>query len=786
MFIATQTQQQNTMSPPQQQSQLNNSGDNQIMIQTQEHDQLQYHQHHQHQHQHHQLLDQQPSSSPADHMPPALDVNNTSSTSHIMMDHINVVPAPSNTTSATFSSCPANGGSASGVTGDQQTPAKKRTKKACLNCRTSKVACDHSRPCLRCVRHGIEAGCLDVPRKPKIYPKRARSDGKSSDVSSGSSSSASTLMQSIDGAAPVSATSSSAAPKRANKKAKHSSSSPDLLSATIPTTTSTTSSSSTNTPPIIPSSSYQFGSMPDISSLVNSGAIKFHQQLIQQQQQPIQQQHHQQQQQQLDHQQLLYQQYMANAGVVSQPSSPNLLTQLNTSQVFGSHAPNTNDGTNTDASYSYINANNNNNTTNQPFIQYAQHDNQTALQYGTATSTVPHYMHNNQSVANPALSPTSMPSSPVSSLSTPSPSLSAYSGESPGSPTHGGAGHFELGLANNNGHNNGNVIDYNNLQLNNISQCHQPSYDIAGSNNHNNHNNNNEDNNANTSPNSPNSYVHQSSDMIVTHSGPTSNYHADPYSYQQQCATPADQQQQQQIVSYSPQQQQLQLANAPSSSGLNATDMLQSLFGNSILSTINNSAANVYTVLPDILVSEFKKIHQSLENITTFLQFPSVQRPVCLPTPKTALIPGNLWLPCTESVTKNRPFASWGFPNRNLIDTNNVFAKILGFDSEDDLRATSTSPIWDDFVHPQIIPFTNRYAMEAVIKGIKKFQRPCVFKKKHGGYVSATVLVDFDQSYTSFQTIILQKHVELIEDLSSEYIAREYRSKNACLELDDI
>ncbi|KAF2069931.1 hypothetical protein CYY_008750 [Polysphondylium violaceum] len=55
-------------------------------------------------------------------------------------------------------------------------PAKKRAKRACLNCRSSKVACDQQRPCTRCTKHGIEATCLDIPRKPKVCSKKPKVD----------------------------------------------------------------------------------------------------------------------------------------------------------------------------------------------------------------------------------------------------------------------------------------------------------------------------------------------------------------------------------------------------------------------------------------------------------------------------------------------------------------------------------------------------------------------------------------------------------------------------------
>eukprot|EP01133_Synstelium_polycarpum_P002090 gene2090-2380_t len=51
-------------------------------------------------------------------------------------------------------------------------PEKRRVKKACLNCRNIKLACDHHRPCTRCVKSGAESKCIDVPRKSKVVKQR--------------------------------------------------------------------------------------------------------------------------------------------------------------------------------------------------------------------------------------------------------------------------------------------------------------------------------------------------------------------------------------------------------------------------------------------------------------------------------------------------------------------------------------------------------------------------------------------------------------------------------------
>jgi hypothetical protein len=41
----------------------------------------------------------------------------------------------------------------------------KDIRKACNNCIKAKAACDHNRPCLRCVSHKIADSCANVPRK---------------------------------------------------------------------------------------------------------------------------------------------------------------------------------------------------------------------------------------------------------------------------------------------------------------------------------------------------------------------------------------------------------------------------------------------------------------------------------------------------------------------------------------------------------------------------------------------------------------------------------------------
>ncbi|EGC31961.1 hypothetical protein DICPUDRAFT_39093, partial [Dictyostelium purpureum] len=95
--------------------------------------------------------------------------------------------------------------------------------------------------------------------------------------------------------------------------------------------------------------------------------------------------------------------------------------------------------------------------------------------------------------------------------------------------------------------------------------------------------------------------------------------------------------------------------------------------------------------------------------------------------------------------------------------------------------------IWDDVVHRQIIPFTNRYALEAMVKKIHTFQKPCVMKKRNGKYFSCHLFVEFVQDFSSFKVFILKKLTpDLDASLSGEYISREFQHKNCCLALDDI
>ncbi|KAK9766809.1 hypothetical protein K7432_003830 [Basidiobolus ranarum] len=43
-------------------------------------------------------------------------------------------------------------------------------QKACINCKSSHVACDTSRPCLRCIRNGKSSSCIDATRKRRGRP----------------------------------------------------------------------------------------------------------------------------------------------------------------------------------------------------------------------------------------------------------------------------------------------------------------------------------------------------------------------------------------------------------------------------------------------------------------------------------------------------------------------------------------------------------------------------------------------------------------------------------------
>jgi hypothetical protein len=53
-------------------------------------------------------------------------------------------------------------------------PKRLQVPKACSNCRKMHAGCDHVRPCKRCVQNGLEATCVDVPRKKRVSKKRTR------------------------------------------------------------------------------------------------------------------------------------------------------------------------------------------------------------------------------------------------------------------------------------------------------------------------------------------------------------------------------------------------------------------------------------------------------------------------------------------------------------------------------------------------------------------------------------------------------------------------------------
>lgn len=44
-------------------------------------------------------------------------------------------------------------------------PKRKQVKRACLNCQKACKGCADTRPCPRCVVHGLADSCVDAPRK---------------------------------------------------------------------------------------------------------------------------------------------------------------------------------------------------------------------------------------------------------------------------------------------------------------------------------------------------------------------------------------------------------------------------------------------------------------------------------------------------------------------------------------------------------------------------------------------------------------------------------------------
>lgn len=51
--------------------------------------------------------------------------------------------------------------------GQQVKPVQKRTKAACVHCQSAKVACSSMRPCVWCIRHGLQDTCVDAPKKER-------------------------------------------------------------------------------------------------------------------------------------------------------------------------------------------------------------------------------------------------------------------------------------------------------------------------------------------------------------------------------------------------------------------------------------------------------------------------------------------------------------------------------------------------------------------------------------------------------------------------------------------
>ncbi|EFA81495.1 hypothetical protein PPL_05483 [Heterostelium album PN500] len=602
----------------------------------------------------------------------------------------------------------------------QQPPVKKRAKKACLNCRSSKVACDHNRPCLRCTKHGIEDSCLDIPRKPKVVGKRLKKDANSSPSSALVHTTTEPIILLTDNGSIVGQQGASA--KKVNSK----------VGANAPKPQMTT-----------------YPGIQDTSSLVNS--IKNNPHL----------------QQQIPH----YLNLTSNNNNKSQPPSPTnnqgsniIQSSTNGNQQMFKFVGTTDQNNNVQQhqqsspqQHQSVKEENDITASGNPiFIPYVFNsniDNKEMSSVDAINKSELSASNNNsiQFMSSPTMNGTSpassIPSSPQSAFSTPSPSISAYSSDSSPASPH---AHFDMIFQTNAS------LDYQHLhhqqqqqhnqhqQLNNSSSLCHPYVDT-----------NNEDTNNSKSATggaiSPIQTVVENvcanlSNLISTSSSfqEPIGVGSSPFGYCMKSpfsmdGTPQQQQSAQQ------QQQQLQLAY----NNNNNNQLQQQLIGDNVIQSIlnsgnffnnhnTNSNSPVHTILPDVLVKN------------------------------------------------NLPLSRWAFPDRNLLDMNDSFAKLLGFKSEEDLRTYSPQLTWDDIVHFQVIQFTNRYALEAVVKGIRKFQRPCLFKHKQGGYLSATILVAFDTCYQSFEVSILQKHNETREDISSEYVIREYRFKNACLELDDI
>lgn len=53
----------------------------------------------------------------------------------------------------------------------QNPKRRNQVSRACSNCRKTHAACDTERPCKRCIQHGLQNFCIDVPRKKRISKK---------------------------------------------------------------------------------------------------------------------------------------------------------------------------------------------------------------------------------------------------------------------------------------------------------------------------------------------------------------------------------------------------------------------------------------------------------------------------------------------------------------------------------------------------------------------------------------------------------------------------------------
>jgi len=77
---------------------------------------------------------------------------------------------------------------------------RSRAKRACLNCKKSKTACDDTRPCTRCVGAGLAESCIDVERKRskrKKEPARSSSSLSYPDIRTPSSAGSDTVINDI-------------------------------------------------------------------------------------------------------------------------------------------------------------------------------------------------------------------------------------------------------------------------------------------------------------------------------------------------------------------------------------------------------------------------------------------------------------------------------------------------------------------------------------------------------------------------------------------------------------